>query len=64
MTTWVAAVDAKLQEALSVMELALRACPDELWNASLWTVHGVERVGGGMVDIPTDPRRAPGSAGL
>ena len=56
MTAWVAAVDAKFHEALGVMELALRACPDERWNASLWTVRGVERVGGGMMELPPDER--------
>lgn len=56
MTAWVAAVDAKFQEAITLMERALRACPDELWNASLWSVRGEGRVGGGMVDLPPEDR--------
>jgi hypothetical protein len=62
MTPWVAALDEKYQDTVTSMDRALRACPDELWNASLWPVHGVERVGGGVVDLPAEERVQPLSA--
>jgi hypothetical protein len=56
MTAWAEAAETQLQEAIAVMEHALRACPDELWNASLWTVRPEGDVGGGMMDLPADER--------
>jgi len=40
--TWSAAVLRTYARALRFMEDALRDCPDELWEASMWTVPGPE----------------------
>ena len=56
MTALVAALDEKYRDAITSMERGVRTCPDELWNASLWPVRGIERVGGGIVDLPPEER--------
>ncbi|MEQ7128667.1 DinB family protein [Actinopolymorpha sp. B11F2] len=37
-TIWVSAVAAQYRLSLDEMEIVLRGCPDELWEASMWEV--------------------------
>ena len=57
MSVWTEALAVKYGDAIDSMERALRACPDELWTASLWTVRDVASVSAGMgADLPPKER--------
>lgn len=57
MTVWIDALVVKHGDAMDLMERALRACPDELWSASMWTVRDVAEVRAGMgEDLPANER--------
>jgi hypothetical protein len=57
MTAWVDALVVKYGDAMDSMERALRTCPDELWNASMWTVRDITAVRAGMgADLPPEER--------
>lgn len=57
MTVWTDALLVKHNDAIDSMERALRACPDELWSQSMWTVRDVTAVRAGMgADLPADER--------
>jgi hypothetical protein len=60
---WVESVGLNLQEALDLMEAAVRDCPDELWRTNMWAVPGPDagaEVRGPDGALITDPveRRA------
>ena len=57
MTIWIDALLVKYGDAIDSMERALRACPDELWSASMWTVRDITAVRAGMgADLPAEER--------
>jgi hypothetical protein len=57
MTVWIDALVVKHSDAIDSMERALRACPDELWSASMWTVRDITAVRAGMgADLPAEER--------
>ena len=57
MTVWIDALVVKYGDAIDSMERALRACPDELWSASMWTVRDIPAVRAGMgEDLPAEER--------
>jgi hypothetical protein len=57
MTVWIDALVVKYGDAIDSMERALKACPDELWSASMWTVRGVTALPAGMgADLPAENR--------
>ena len=57
MTVWTDALLVKHGHAIDSMERALRACPDELWSASMWTVRDITVVRAGMgADLPDGER--------
>lgn len=38
------------QTALDLMEVAIRDCTDELWQANMWEVPGQD-MGGGLIEV-------------
>jgi hypothetical protein len=57
MSAWVDALVVKHTDAIDSLERALRACPDELWSASMWPVRDITEVRAGMgEELPADER--------
>src|SRR2546423_15562561 len=55
---WVESLGGNFQQALGLMEAAIRDCPDELWQANMWEVPDdaaeVRSVDGNLVTDPAE----------